>query len=84
MAKKARIFKIQLPLFTNADEAKALVYNERRSVMGEIPITPELKQLFPKEAIEGLGTPEKIFVRGLFDPDTGEISVAEIVAWEEW
>lgn len=55
------IFKIQLPLQTNAPEPMALVYTITRANMAHIPITPELKALmrgrtkayFQAEVVDG-------------------------------
>ena len=80
----AEIFKIQLPLFTNSKRPQALVYNRDKSRMGEVRITKALKDLFPKEPIAEIGTPVKIFIRGRFDPSTGEIDITEIADWQEW
>lgn len=53
---KEHIFKIQLPLVTNAPVELALVYNEDRSFMGEIPITNDLRALFPPDTFKIFAT----------------------------
>ncbi len=64
----AEKYKIQLPLFTTASTPMALVYNRDRSRMGEIPITDEVKSLFPPDVY-------KIFIEGNFDPRDGTLDV---------
>ncbi len=61
-------YKVQLPLSTNAPEPMALVYNRDRSRMGEIPITDEVRSLFPPDVY-------KIFIEANFTPRTGELDV---------
>ncbi len=63
-------YKIQLPLSTNTTPM-ALVYNRDRSRMGEIPITKEVRDLFPPGVF-------KIFIEGNFHPVKGELDVKVI------
>ncbi len=75
MSKKEQIFKVQLPLYTNAPEPQAHVYNEDRSFIGEVPITEDLKSLFPPGVF-------KIFVTGTID-DKGVVDVGGAVYQED-
>lgn len=53
------VFKIQLPLSSNAECPPCLVYNHDRSIMGEVSITKEIRDLFPPGVV-------KIFAEGTF------------------
>ncbi|KKN65442.1 hypothetical protein LCGC14_0481620 [marine sediment metagenome] len=64
-------YKIQLPLETNAPIPMALVYNRDRNRMGEIPITKEIRDLFPPGVV-------KIFIEGSFNPKDGTLDVKVI------
>ena len=64
-------YKVQIPLSTNAEVPMALVYNRDRSRMGEIPVTEEVRSLFPPDVY-------KIFIEGNFDPSRGELDVRVI------
>ena len=65
---RRQIFKLQLPLFSTAENPPMLVYNKVRSIEGEIDITDEIRQLFPPGEA-------KIFAEGVFDRSTGNISL---------
>ncbi len=75
MSKAKHIFKIQLPLSTSLKIPEALIYNEDRSVMGQIPITEDLRSLFPPGVF-------KIFVTGTID-DEGALNATGTVYQED-
>ena len=86
MSKKYRpeIFKLQRSLIASDGVEKVLIYNRPRSIMGELPITESLRNLFPSEPIEGIGLPHKIFVRGRFNPDSTTIDIDQVADWQDW
>lgn len=84
MMGKTEIFKLQRSLETNAPTDQVLIYNEDRSIVGELDLTEDIFQLFPKEPIEGIGLPHKIFVRGMVNEQTKEIDISEVAGWQDW
>lgn len=68
------IVKLQWPLMTNEDTPKVLAYNKIRSFNAQIPITPELKQLF--------GVKLKIYVEA--NLINGELQIVERVKDQDW
>ena len=73
-----QIFKIQRPIVTSDPEPKCLVYNQDRSIYGQIPLTAEVvKELFPNGEL-------KQYVRGSFDPQTGDVTLDELVGEQDW
>ncbi len=69
-------WKLQLPLFTNVKPAECLIYNENRTKVGQIPVTPEIEALFPRGMM-------KIFVRGTMDK-WGNVNINRRVPYEDW
>jgi len=53
------IFKVQRALSSNEESPPVLVYNEDRSIMGEVPATQDIIDLFPPDEY-------KIFIKGSF------------------
>lgn len=69
-------WKLQLPLFTSIAVPECLIYNEDRSSVGQLPVTPEIEALFPRGIV-------KIFVRGTMDK-WGVVDIKERVPDEDW
>lgn len=78
MPRKAweHIFKVQIPIVSNVIEPDALVYNEDRSILEEVPVTMELQELFPPGVA-------KIYVKGTYN-QKGEIDLQEVVEDQPW
>lgn len=73
---REHIFKVQVPLTSNTTSPPALVYNEDRTVLKEIPITSEMMQLFPEGAV-------KVYVKGTIDRN-GDIDLQQRVKDQDW
>lgn len=69
-------FKIQRSIATNAPAPMVLVYNKRRSIIGEIPLTDEMLELF--------GDEYKIYVRADFNEVTGNIEIDDYAETPSW
>lgn len=69
------IFKLQLPLASNEDAPPALLYNEDRSILHFVPVTPEVKELFADGEY-------KIYIKGRLK--RGTVLIDEIVGEQEW
>ena len=74
---KTEIFKIQIPIATNAHVVQAFIYNEDRSYQGFVPV----------EMVEGL-FPEgvyKTYVRGFINKKGQlETGTEEVVGDQDW
>lgn len=84
MAKEEMVFKLQRPLMTTEKEPHVLIYNEDRSVEGFLPMTEEVFNLFPESNVDGWAEQYKIFVKGMFDRETGNVDITEITEWQDW
>jgi len=81
MGDSREIFKLQRPLATSEPIPQVLIYNETRSVTGQIPTTPALEGLFEGEY--------KIFVWGtVIGTDQGlRLGIEELIPehlWPNW
>ena len=74
--KTKHIFKVQIPLVSSHECPPALIYNEDRSILDEVPITSKLRALFPEDVF-------KIYVHGTID-DAGVVDLNEVVGEQEW
>lgn len=77
------VFKLQRSIETTEDFEQALLYNEDRSIMGQVTLSDEVRALFPDEPIEGIGLPHKIFVKGTIDKQ-GVVDIKEVTDWQDW
>lgn len=77
MAKQIQriVLKLQRPLYTNAAIPFILVYNEDRSFLCELPMTPELLERFHGK--------EKIYCFAVIDVKD-QIELGEEVAEQNW
>lgn len=82
-SKGVMVFKLQRSIETTADFEQALLYNEDRSIIGQMALTEEVLELFPDEDIEGIGTPYKIFVKGTIDVH-GVVDITEVTDFKDW
>ncbi len=80
---RVMVFKLQRSIATTEDFEQALIYNEDRSIMGQMTLEDDVKKLFPEEPIEGIGFPHKIFVKGTIDPK-GVIDITEVTDYQDW
>ena len=80
---KTVVFKLQRSIETTHDFEQAFIYNEDRSIMGQMALTDDVKRLFPEEPIEGIGDEYKIFVKGTID-SKGVIDITEVTDYQEW
>jgi hypothetical protein len=69
------VFKVQRALVSNEESPPVLVYNEDRSIMGQVPATKEVMELFPPNE-------HKIFVKGSFS--NGELFADTIYMADEY
>ncbi len=77
------IFKLQRSLETFEDLEQVLIYNEDRSIMGQMTLTEDVLALFPDEAVEGIGFPHKIFVKGIIDKK-GVVDIKSVADYQDW
>lgn len=73
MTTEIQIFKVQKPV--GGAPHPALIYNEDRSILGEVPMTPELTTLMKGSY--------KIYVKGYIDDD-GMLFIDEKVNNQIW
>jgi len=69
------IFKVQRALVSNEENPPVMIYNEDRSIMGNVPATQAVLDLFPPDEY-------KIFIKGSFS--NGEIFADTIYMAEEY
>ena len=82
MSKKI-IFKLQRSIETTEEVDQALIYNEDRTIIGQIDLTEDILALFPDEPVEGIGFPFKIFVQGTID-EKGVVDVKSVADYQDW
>lgn len=69
------IFKLQRPLFMPEQQPLVLVYNQDRTWEGEIPLTPELQELF--------GDQDKVYIMAI-PSDQGQLTPLYIMGGQDW
>ncbi len=69
------IFKVQRPLVSNEENPPIMIYNEDRSIMGHIPATQDVLDLFPPDEF-------KIFIKGSFSG--GQVYADTVYMAEEY
>ena len=80
---KVMVFKLQRSIETSHDLEQALIYNEDRSIMGQMTLEDNVKKLFPEEPIEGIGDQYKIFVKGTIS-SKGVINITQVTDYQDW
>lgn len=75
VSKKVECFKLQRPLNVTSSTPMVLIYNEDRSLYGEMPLTNEVLQL--------MGDSFKIYVSGFID-SKGVLHIEEKVGRQGW
>ena len=82
MARRKRyIVKVQLPLVTSKSVIQAYVYDEKRTIEGEFPVT--------KKLVDEMNGEFKMFFYATMIPNrtpkgTYSISLEEAAPWQEW
>lgn len=69
------IFKLQRPLLTTEQQPLVLVYNQDRTWEGQIPLTPELQELF--------GDQDKVYIMAI-PSDQGQLTPLYIMGGQDW
>jgi hypothetical protein len=71
-----QIFKLQRSIVTTEPDTQVLIYNEDRSYMGQLQMTPEVADLFPQYG-------SKIYIHGDIDED-GVIEFLNQAEQQDW
>lgn len=77
------VFKLQRSIETSEDLEQVLIYNEDRSIEGQMTLTEDVLALFPDEPIEGIGVPHKIFVKGTINRK-GVVDIKSVADHQDW
>jgi hypothetical protein len=68
------IVKVQASLNTSHDQQQCLIYNQARTLMQEMPMSPEL--------LDAMGGHDKEFFHASFND--GELTIKELAEWQTW
>lgn len=68
------IFKIQISVVTSASKMQVMVYNEDKSILGQFPMSKEIKQLAKGR--------KKFFVYG--EMIGTEVNILSEAPWQNW
>lgn len=71
-----QIFKMQRSIITSHENTRILIYNERRSIMGEYDAT--------KVDMDLMGNDLKIYVYGVFENKTGKVLISDYAPKQGW
>lgn len=71
---KKIIFKVQISLFTSENSPQVMLYNEKRDISGQFPLSKDIKKLVK-------GRP-KFFVYG--EMIGTEVTVLGEAPWQDW
>lgn len=74
---KKYIFKLQRSLATYDQIEKVLIYNKRRSLQWEQPLTKEFKKLFGRTNL-------KIYMHGRYRTSDGKILLDKLAPQQDW
>lgn len=80
---RVMVFKLQRSIESTYDLEQALIYNEDRSIIGQMTLEDDVKKLFPEEPIEGIGDQYKIFVKGTIN-SKGVINITQVTDYQDW